>query len=613
MMQQPHISHMFQTVRLNRKAPSVLKLHDGQLVTGKMIKFFQGNKALIQISNHQIVAEVDTPLVANQNYLLQVKNTKPSIVLQVVRNDAIQNSEEAANIIMRQFNIKNSRQVHAMLSQIFKNELPVKTNMVESLINLIKNNHGGQYNVLKELIIRQLPLTQTVYKTVEQRLNQTLSFSQTIEQVQNQLMMELNTNEKIKLHQYLNLFSGKQVTNDQLFQSLIFQILEEVGKGSETTFQLFKQAGIVQEQTTYHDWSKQWRTWAQSNQEPIFQLKSNEKLPFQITTSMLISSINELSNNQLPKAEINVLRSLVNLFNSDDKQMSVLADKIRPHLSILKPLLIQMTEHSSFVNHLVAALERGDINQISLLIGSAPGQQLLEKLNSMMTKQVATIHERALTFWKSMVLSGFDNRRSTLISQQLKMFLQLSQSEGLQSNNLDYPSIQTLLQAVKGQASNQQLGDHIQKLQQIFQAIHLSFNEGERDWLQFTTHFPKELLGLKEDLWMDFEGKREKDGKIDAAHCRVLFYLHLPNLDETVIDMQVQNRNVLLTIYNHKEHQVKESIKPLLQQLENELLQKQYLLTHFQVLPYRETKVGNHNNLKTPYSLNYSEGIDYKV
>lgn len=49
------------------------------------------------------------------------------------------------------------------------------------------------------------------------------------------------------------------------------------------------------------------------------------------------------------------------------------------------------------------------------------------------------------------------------------------------------------------------------------------------------------------------EWKNEKDGKIDSNYARILFYLNLEALKETVIDMQVQNRIVSIYVYNELE------------------------------------------------------------
>lgn len=52
------------------------------------------------------------------------------------------------------------------------------------------------------------------------------------------------------------------------------------------------------------------------------------------------------------------------------------------------------------------------------------------------------------------------------------------------------------------------------------------------------------------------------NGKIDADYARILFYLQLNSLQETVVDMQVQSRVVTVTVYNEND-QLKELAEPL--------------------------------------------------
>ena len=55
---------------------------------------------------------------------------------------------------------------------------------------------------------------------------------------------------------------------------------------------------------------------------------------------------------------------------------------------------------------------------------------------------------------------------------------------------------------------------------------------------------------------LPWSGKVEckKNGKIDPEFARIMFYLQLEALEETVIDMQVQNRIVTINLYNHDTH-----------------------------------------------------------
>src|SRR5690625_214600 len=215
-MNRTQVSHMFQTMRLHQRTPTVLSLRDIQFVTGKVEKFYPGSKALLQINGHRIVAENNSPIVANKKYLLQVNSTKPSIQLKVVTQRAIKSNINVVEKILRQFNLKGSRSELALFSELIKRQVLIKKENVLPLLHLIKNSGMNNANVIKEMLIRQLPLTESVYESINQRLNQHLSYQGIVNQLQQSLLTEINTNEKMQLHNYLSLISSMPLRSDSI-------------------------------------------------------------------------------------------------------------------------------------------------------------------------------------------------------------------------------------------------------------------------------------------------------------------------------------------------------------------------------------------------------------
>ncbi len=67
---------------------------------------------------------------------------------------------------------------------------------------------------------------------------------------------------------------------------------------------------------------------------------------------------------------------------------------------------------------------------------------------------------------------------------------------------------------------------------------------------QLIMQVPLEFFGRKMDATLQWNGRMKEDGKIDANYARILFYLQMESMKETVIDMQVQNRVVTVTVFN---------------------------------------------------------------
>ena len=67
---------------------------------------------------------------------------------------------------------------------------------------------------------------------------------------------------------------------------------------------------------------------------------------------------------------------------------------------------------------------------------------------------------------------------------------------------------------------------------------------------QLIMQVPLEFFGKRIDATLQWNGRMKDDGKIDPDFARILFYLDLHSLEKTIIDMQVQNRIVSVTVFN---------------------------------------------------------------
>jgi hypothetical protein len=76
----------------------------------------------------------------------------------------------------------------------------------------------------------------------------------------------------------------------------------------------------------------------------------------------------------------------------------------------------------------------------------------------------------------------------------------------------------------------------------------LSSGHGSMQQIVFSV--PLAVFQQQTELTMQWTARRMPDGKIDADYCRILFYLNLPHLKETVVDMQIQNRVATVNIFN---------------------------------------------------------------
>ncbi|MDV6376733.1 hypothetical protein ORD22_00455 [Sporosarcina sp. GW1-11] len=127
---------------------------------------------------------------------------------------------------------------------------------------------------------------------------------------------------------------------------------------------------------------------------------------------------------------------------------------------------------------------------------------------------------------------------------------------------------------------------------------------------QLIMQLPLELFGRKIDATLQWNGRMKENGQIDPAFARILFYLDLEALETTLVDMQVQNKVVNLTIFNEQPSLriTGQSFQPLLKE---GLERVGYKLSGITFKPFAESQQPVE---KTTNSLHVDErGVDYKI
>ncbi|MFD1705865.1 hypothetical protein ACFSCZ_03755 [Siminovitchia sediminis] len=176
---------------------------------------------------------------------------------------------------------------------------------------------------------------------------------------------------------------------------------------------------------------------------------------------------------------------------------------------------------------------------------------------------------------------------------------QISQAETLRSLLVQY------LGAKSGKSNQAALAAE-KLLHRINGQQLLSIDTGPVQQLFF--ELPVNLNGFRTDISFLWEGKRNKKGKIDPAYCRVIFYLHLPSLKETVVDVKIQNRVTTITIFNDFPA-IKALADPLLPEIKKQLSTLDYEISSVE---FKKTLQKKEKKLPAFRVQSYS-GVDIQV
>ena len=95
---------------------------------------------------------------------------------------------------------------------------------------------------------------------------------------------------------------------------------------------------------------------------------------------------------------------------------------------------------------------------------------------------------------------------------------------------------------------------------------------------QLVMQVPMQFLGKKTEATLQWNGRMKDDGKIDADYARILFYLNMESIEQTMIDMQVQNRIVTVNVFNDNDV-LQMLAKPLSATLKDGLAKHDYQLS----------------------------------
>ncbi|MGG5252966.1 hypothetical protein ACQYAD_05665 [Neobacillus sp. SM06] len=131
---------------------------------------------------------------------------------------------------------------------------------------------------------------------------------------------------------------------------------------------------------------------------------------------------------------------------------------------------------------------------------------------------------------------------------------------------------------------------------------------------QFVAQIPLSFPQFTTEATIQWNGRKQADGKIDPNYCRILFYLELETIGDTIIDVQIQNRIMTLEIMNERTD-LKEISSSLIHSLKDQLRRLDYHLSSysFSVPSEKQVITENLKNLAIPAIHHTIRGVDLRI
>lgn len=560
----------------NSKEP-VQTLRLGQILQGKILKLYPNNKAHIQLGMMQLIAQLEASLEVGSSYHFQVQALEQVAKLKVIAESPTNHNRSELPIIhlLQQLGIRPTKIMQEFVKVLLQENIPFEKGQLQNAIALLEttSNKEQAQALLKEMIVNRMPINDSVFQALY--TSKFGSFTDQLESLDMELRQNLAIQPNIKsgLASQINQLTGNtnQIPVKQIAPLLNIPELVNV----------FKAIGMIDQDIPFRIWNNR----------------------------VILNADNGLINlNQL--FTVNTVKEL-------QASLSKL-ELIQQHASSLLTKWGNLLQHSvtnnvSFSEDNFTNLKR-EVEQSILPFTSKQGelrnqpQSLRVLLHQLEILSKQENYSKLDSFLHHFMKESFVQQTKTMVEDMgIQYEKAILKDETNPSNSLKGMLLQLI------QSSDGTIQEQGTKLLHVINGIQLqSYSETDK-MIQANLLLPGGRIGLDSDIALNFEGKKTEGGEINPDYCRIVFFLELANLEQTVIDMNIQKRSISITILNDQPIEgITQSLKPLLKEGLEKL---DYYLSNVSVKPLtnQENIAKNSKPIyKNKQQASY-QGVDFRI
>ncbi|SDN27457.1 hypothetical protein [Alkalicoccus daliensis] len=570
--------------RIDPSSTASIQLKPGQIFHGKITQLYTGSLAKLQVGQMQLTAQLEAQLEKGEKYWFRVAPGEGIPRLKVIENvsSATAQKHQSVQQILQQMGLQVNNQNEKMIQFLSQQNLPFTKQNVINAAPLLLNSplpEKDTLQLLSSMMQRQLPISRDSFHALASLQNQL-----PLAEAMNQLAGALRANNipgTMHLQQQL---TSLQQTGQGNAPAQLKEIMQFISgsntEAREQMVQVLQRLGITN-QNTFNELIQQFKD-GLLKQENFSVIK--DIFPGALQRNGGSISIQQLSPLQVFDHFIKHLQ--LPSANSALQLLQLLGVKDPPQA---------MQSLQNFSREAVPENFRGFENALKAVAvpvtdtGGATSVRSSEQLHPLrvLMQQLGLNYESSV---RSMLQNG---------SQQ-----EAQQAASLKANLLNMLQNTQLPQGIKEQADF--LLNRITGMQIV--------NQEQQGPLQhLLIQLPIASFDKFQDITIQWSGKENAEGTMDENHCRILFYLHLENLKELVIDVQIQNRIVTVNVFNEnkKPVSVEKVWGPILTE---KLLDMNYHLSSIQWKLPREELIKEPVNSQIQ-STDYKpyKGVDYRI
>ncbi|MBU5594944.1 hypothetical protein KQI76_07180 [Amphibacillus sp. MSJ-3] len=504
-----------------------LALRQGQVILGKITDIFPDHIASIQFGKSNMVAKLEIPLSVEQSYLFKVTSVGDLPQLKVMSSlGANLSLTDQILSILADLELNPTKENQQMVLEMITRQIPIRQTDLEQAMLLFKNDQSQEMKtLLLNMLNEELPITETTLQSIK-AVNSSLGLnsqiknlfnsmenssilSQSAQQLQAKLATIINKQPTIEANYIVN---REQIINSELGQEAkgpIQELADRVQLQNQNVSSLNSKLTIASD-SLLNQLNKQLAL----SDKQVFQFN---KVLANLNNQQIEPTDKDLAQLQtLLKNNHVVTKIAQQLPNQVAASLYEYMDQATPDklLEFIRPLteLIQLQipkENSPQIFELLS-----QINQVEPNLFPVKDQFFIHMKNYMLN-------------------SGLDLEYNIYEHSQ-------------QLNEQPMTIKQLLLQVLSEQSTSMR---ETENLLNLLTGQQLTLVKEDASFLHLSTHIPG-LFGMEEDIEIEFYSRKDSEEKIDTNYCRIAFYLELAQLGSTIIDMNVQDRVVHLTVYN---------------------------------------------------------------
>ncbi|KMN41022.1 hypothetical protein [Lysinibacillus sp. LK3] len=575
-----------------------LALKQGQVFHGTIKQLYPDQMAEIQVGNQKFIAKLEVPLKAGDAHFFQVTGTNPQTELKIVTGPMAQAStpSQQINQLLESMNLPKSAEMQQLLGHFMKAQLPIsKEQMLQAEMWLKALPEGiskvDALQTIQKMIELKMPMINDVFQALMSG-QMTSGMTAIMDNFAQLLAKDTTLSESLRQNLMQQVQAIAKPFEVETGSAVLARLLQSLTNSSATmnekmqALSMLKESGILPQQATLQNWSKMNEAKAfqpiqQAGQviQTILATKPENARQLVEQLKSWTESQNLLTNEQ--KQQINQLVDRFNQLPVSKQTLDVFAKQMQDQLlkaftqNTADRLFTQDAHTLSMKDHLLSLFKQE---------ANSPSQTeaLMRNLVKNSIDSSQPFIQQVVTQAEALVQNSMDSKAMEHALKTVLKNLGISYEATLGSKSADLhmiahqlkPQLHTLLQETN---IPPQMKEAAEMLMTRMNGMQLSSGENGHQH-QLIMQVPLEFFGKKMDATLQWNGRMKDNGKIDANYARVLFYLQMASMQETVIDMQVQNRVVTVTVFNENS-EIQSLAEPLKAALKIGLAEKNYQLS----------------------------------